>query len=703
MGKFNLLTTLSLNASGLSEGLKKSVKEVENYVNSTEAQNSKLSYSFRDLTEMGVGEMRKELMKLRNVSFAGKSQEEIAIINNRIGELTDTMGDLKAQQKALGSEFGSVLAGGLQTAAAVGEIAVGAASMFGVSKEQAEKYQKAMVTLIGVSQAFGTIQDAIETRQLQVIGLKIKALYSQTAATVQATIAQTGLNAAMSASVIGAAIVAVAALAAGITYLVTEQNKAADAAEKHYKEIKRLNDFSFEAKKRIEETAESSFKSYIKQQLYVEKLVKAILDENTSLKERNEYIRIINSLDPSYISNQDKKTLATEQGKAAVARYLIALKQKAEAEASEVALSEVYLQKFRKQQEIKNLERGKEVYLIQKAALEKAIAEDIELEHYYENYRALQAKNKQIEEQDSLIEHLGVESGNYDLTISNLTKTIDKNSSSVEFNTGASGKSTTGKDKETTSVGKLDNAISELNAQILEYIALGKDVRPLVIDLNAKQSKKDEIVKTKDALIKGALELTIPDPEANEKQILSLAQEVINNLENDLKPIELKLAPIPVDSFNGVMEQVGNLAGALSGFFNQESSEYKAFATAQALISTYLAAVQVMANQAKLGPIAMGLAFAGTIATGLAAVAKIQGFADGGIVPGYSFSGDNTLARVNSKEMILTQSQQAHLFDIANGSGSTYESSEVTFRIEADTLVGVLDKYNRKQRSIRGR
>ena len=41
-------------------------------------------------------------------------------------------------------------------------------------------------------------------------------------------------------------------------------------------------------------------------------------------------------------------------------------------------------------------------------------------------------------------------------------------------------------------------------------------------------------------------------------------------------------------------------------------------------------------------------------------------FADGGIVGGTSYTGDRLNARVNSREMILTQQQQARLFDIAN-------------------------------------
>ena len=45
-------------------------------------------------------------------------------------------------------------------------------------------------------------------------------------------------------------------------------------------------------------------------------------------------------------------------------------------------------------------------------------------------------------------------------------------------------------------------------------------------------------------------------------------------------------------------------------------------------------------------------------------------FAEGGIVPGTSFTGDNVTARLNSGEMVLNQTQQSRLFEIANGAGS---------------------------------
>jgi hypothetical protein len=75
-------------------------------------------------------------------------------------------------------------------------------------------------------------------------------------------------------------------------------------------------------------------------------------------------------------------------------------------------------------------------------------------------------------------------------------------------------------------------------------------------------------------------------------------------------------------------------------------------------------------------------------------IAKAQGFATGGIVPGVSFSGDKVPAFVNSGEMILNNAQQAELFKLANGVGGT-TSGEVQFKIKGNDLIGVLSKNTR--------
>jgi tape measure domain-containing protein len=99
----------------------------------------------------------------------------------------------------------------------------------------------------------------------------------------------------------------------------------------------------------------------------------------------------------------------------------------------------------------------------------------------------------------------------------------------------------------------------------------------------------------------------------------------------------------------------------------------KAAAIAQIAIKTPPAVASSFEFGTKLGGPPLGFAFGAIAATAMAAqAAQIAGvkFADGGIVPGNSFSGDTVSARLNSGEMVLNKQQQANLFDMANNGGS---------------------------------
>ena len=105
---------------------------------------------------------------------------------------------------------------------------------------------------------------------------------------------------------------------------------------------------------------------------------------------------------------------------------------------------------------------------------------------------------------------------------------------------------------------------------------------------------------------------------------------------------------------------------------------YKAGAIAETTWSTYQgaqAAFTAFASAPGAGPVgvAMGIAAASAAtAAGLARVASITqagSYADGGIIPGGNYNGDNLTANVNSGEMILNFAQQKKLLDMADGKG----------------------------------
>lgn len=104
---------------------------------------------------------------------------------------------------------------------------------------------------------------------------------------------------------------------------------------------------------------------------------------------------------------------------------------------------------------------------------------------------------------------------------------------------------------------------------------------------------------------------------------------------------------------------------------------YKAAAIANTIIKTYESATSAYAAMAGIpfvGPALGAAAAAAAVAAGLANVQAISSqqvgqFANGGIVGGNNYNGDNLTAGVNSGEMILNFSQQKQLLDMANGSG----------------------------------
>ncbi len=106
---------------------------------------------------------------------------------------------------------------------------------------------------------------------------------------------------------------------------------------------------------------------------------------------------------------------------------------------------------------------------------------------------------------------------------------------------------------------------------------------------------------------------------------------------------------------------------------------YKAAAIANTIIKTYESATSAYAAMASIpfvGPALGTAAAAAAIAAGLANVQAISSqqvgqYAQGGIVPGNNFNGDNLTAGVNSGEMILNFAQQKELLDMANGNNQT--------------------------------
>ena len=133
--------------------------------------------------------------------------------------------------------------------------------------------------------------------------------------------------------------------------------------------------------------------------------------------------------------------------------------------------------------------------------------------------------------------------------------------------------------------------------------------------------------------------------------------------------------------FGAFMSTMGTVAQQISGLINTYAS---------------LVAVEAVAESIKAGngiPFPYNLALIAASVAALGAIissAKSNfagSFANGGIVPGNSYTGDKLWIRVNSGERVLTRAEQ---FALANNSGGN-----VHFIIEGSQLKGVLDNYNK--------
>ena len=145
--------------------------------------------------------------------------------------------------------------------------------------------------------------------------------------------------------------------------------------------------------------------------------------------------------------------------------------------------------------------------------------------------------------------------------------------------------------------------------------------------------------------------------------------DIVDEIQDPLKDAQIKKAEEYTKTIQGIgyaMEDVNSIAQASGnqtvGFITETFSSI-----AQMIISlNSLAVANGVANAAAL-PFPANLAAIATVVSTIAGIfSSLPKFADGGIIGGSSFFGDKMIARVNSGEMILNQSQQGRLFQMIN-------------------------------------
>ncbi len=200
---------------------------------------------FKDITNMSLGEMRKYMRELRNISLVGMSPKQIAEVNGKIAELTDAMGDYRAMLGATGDKTAMVIES-FQGLVGIAQGVTGTLTLFGVENE---KLEKSMMALINLSMAMQTFHDMNE-----------KGLLKSTAATIKETIATWANNNAkkagtgiakgffkvIAANPMLALAAGVAAAAVGIWKLVEAMKVSKDTTQELYESQSDVFNSTFE-------------------------------------------------------------------------------------------------------------------------------------------------------------------------------------------------------------------------------------------------------------------------------------------------------------------------------------------------------------------------------------------------------------------------------------------------------------------------
>lgn len=272
-----------------------------------------------------LNELRQRLRELQNISFAGKSEEEIAKIKSAISDTQTAISDFRNDINGIDTDnlFKNINTG-LQTVTSSFVILNTSLAQFGVQSEQINKVNKVFAGLITTVTALNTVYtflnknklsyitttiSAVAATQAENLAKRVNALNSQaqaagdtlstatkirlTATTKLATAAQWLWNAAITANPVGALVVGVAALVTGLYVLIevlnkqTDAQKAANESMKEYNRITQETESSLEAIRRKREKVASDLDLQARQEILTAKQNGATKQQLAEIEYRN--------------------------------------------------------------------------------------------------------------------------------------------------------------------------------------------------------------------------------------------------------------------------------------------------------------------------------------------------------------------------------------------------------------------------------
>lgn len=637
-------TALSAIFTGETESLKK-MGIVMTEVNLIQfALNSGIKKNYKDMSQAEKVQLRYNYV----LSVTKNSQGDFARTS---GGAANQMRIFQESMKQLAQQFGAVI---LPAFTRLVKGVNGIIKSFG---DLSEPTKKVIVIVAAVVAAIGPL--------LVVVGTILALIPSVVAGFALVSGAMAGI------------IATVAPVLAGLTLLYGAYLILRDNTSRAAKATIELTD----SQKLIQKVTDEATSSIVDQRANLELLLLTARNENETKEARLNAIKAINKISPEYLGNLTLENINTDKARISLEKYNTALLSGATARAASRLLEENQSAKIQA-----GFDREKALAdYNEKRSLAIARGWEAEKKFYEENNHLLQYANEALERKNK----------KYNTEAALLVDIYNKNKDNlklVQEEAKAQDVLAEAKAKKRDNINPLEPLNTKLSdGTIAAYdlqIAKLKQFRDEVATTAQQIAMADKAIKSLEfgkalnfdpaslIAISGGFEKLQTEMQIKANGIANS----ISSIDAAAKLLKQNIAdavlPALTDSFalmsNGIVESLGLAKTGFDGFISGLVS------TVLKLISMMLASAisqsiaGATASGTATGPAAIFTtpAFIATAVAGvLAAFAAIPKFETGGVVGGSSLYGDKILARVNSKELILNQSQQASLYGQL-GSGS---------------------------------
>jgi hypothetical protein len=483
--------------------------------------------------------------------------------------------------------------------------------------------------------------------------------------------------------------------------------------------------------KLIQKVTDEATASIVDQKAELDNLLITARNENETKVNRLKAIQAINRISPEYLGNLTLENIGTDKARMAIEKYNGALISGATARAASRLLEQNQADKIKA-----GFEREKAL-ADYNAKRENAIGQGWEAEKafYEENNRLMQFANEALDRKNA----------KYDSEAKLLTEIYNKNKQNLDLLNGNTVKADVvapAKIKKEKAA-KAPANLSAFDSSLPVAVSAGsiesydREIAKLIEFRDQFTTTAEQVEMAKEAIKNVEFAKAINfDPSSlikateTTEQMMQRLAAAVGGAKASLE-VEQNAMVVNATNFNEQFSQVWQ--NTIGGFAENFGALIGQFAAGGASLSSignlFLMTLADMAIQVGKIAISVGIAVLGikkaleslnpvvAIAAGIALIAlgtfaksalskssgqKPQAFANGGIVGGSSFYGDKILARVNSGELILNNSQQKSVFGAMN---KAVNASDVAVQImgnlsvsgnELQLLLARTDKRNQR-------